>query len=303
MNKDQTGFRGIHPVTALLFIAFAFTVSMASTHPLILAADFICAAAGDIFMHRKKAVRLLFCAILPMLILISLFNCFYNHYGVTILFVMKNGNNVTAEALFYGLVFATKACATVLWLDFNADVLQSDKVIFLFGRISPRLALVISMVLRFLPLIRRQSAEIHAAQTGLGLDTGKHLFLKIKSAAHRLSILVSWTLERGIDTSDSMRARGYGVKRRSFYNRFSFSPGDLLITVVVSSAFVAYLLTFRGFASVYNPVITIPSPSVFGWIAFLLVLISLLLPAVFECITMYYFHKELHKRKTAISDV
>ena len=285
MNNNRIGFRSAHPVSALLFFIMAFTAGTASTHPMLLAVCFVVAAATDIMLQGKKARRLLFRTLLPLIVMISCFNGLYNHYGVTVLFRTAGGTRFTLEAILYGLVFAVKLACAILWLDLMAEILPSEKVIFLFGRFSPRLALVISMTLRFLPLIRRQSAEINAAQQGLGATTSGNLFYRVKAAAHRLSILVSWTLERGIDTADSMRSRGYGLKHRSFYNRFVFSPADTVVTTVSIVAFTLYLLSAKSFKTIYNPVVTVPFPTVFGWISFVTLTAALLLPVMTELIT------------------
>lgn len=283
--KTLVGFRSAHPAAAFFFFAFAFTVSLASTHPLELGAGFLCAALCDLSLQKEKAKRLLLRVLLPMLALITAFNGLYNHYGVTVLFTLGNGNRFTLEALIYGLIFAVRAVSGVLWLDAAGVVLQSDKVIWLFGRLSPRLALVISMVLRFLPLMRRQAEEIRLAQEGLGSAAAGSFFQKAKLAAHRLSILISWTMERGIDTADSMRARGYGLKKRSFYDRFAFSPADLTLTLTTAAALALYLITVKPMAAVYNPVVTVPAPGALGWLAFAALTAALGLPVITQLLS------------------
>ena len=278
--KTFVGFRCAHPAAAFFFFAFAFTVSLASTHPLELGAGFLGAILCDLSLQKEKTKRLLLRVLLPMLALITCFNGFYNHYGVTVLFTLTSGNRFTLEALIYGLVFAVRAVSGVLWLDAAGVVLQSDKVIWLFGRLSPRLALVISMVLRFLPLMRRQAEEIRLAQQGLGSAPTGNFIQKLRLAAHRLSILISWTMERGIDTADSMRARGYGLRKRSFYNRFAFSPSDLALTLATAAALALYLATVRSMAAVYNPAVAVPAPGVPGWLAFAALVLALLIPSL-----------------------
>ena len=281
MSRNKLGFRSTHPVSALLFFITAVTVSTASTHPMVLAACFCCAISCDAALQGKKARRLLR-VLAPLTVMIACFNGLYNHYGVTVLFRMRSGNNFTLEALLYGLVFAVKLSSAILWFDLMAEILPSEKIIFLFSRLSPRLALVISMTLRFLPLIRRQSAQINAAQQGLGAGAAGSILYRMKTAAHRLSILVSWTLERGIDTADSMRARGYGLRRRSFYNRFVFSPADAVVAVLSLLSPIFYLLCAKDFSSVYNPVVSVPFPTAFGWASFIIMLATLLLPVAAE---------------------
>ena len=93
MTKNRLGFRSAHPVSALLFFVLAVTASTASTHPLTLGICFCSAAVCDIALQGKKAARLLTRVLLPMLALVSAFNGLYNHYGVTVLFRMRSGNN------------------------------------------------------------------------------------------------------------------------------------------------------------------------------------------------------------------
>ena len=292
MSKNRIGFRSAHPVSALLFFITAFTAGTVSTHPMLLGACFSLAAVSDILLQGKKARKLLFRTLLPLIVMISCFNGLYNHYGVTVLYRTAGGTRFTLEAILYGSVFAVRLACAILWLDLMAEILPSEKIIFLFGRFSPRLALVISMALRFLPLIRRQSAEIGAAQQGLGTTVSGNLLQRIRTAAHRLSILVSWTLERGIDTADSMRARGYGLKHRSFYNRFVFSPADAVIAVISVVAFVFYIIAAKGSAAIYNPVVAIPSPTAFGWISFLTLVTALLLPVASELAALKTFSRK-----------
>ena len=278
---NRVGARSLHPVSAFCFFVFAFVLTTASTHPLLLGVGFCSAAAADLALQPKKAAGLLFKILLPMILLITAFNGFYNHYGVTALFTMRSGNRFTLEALIYGLIFAVRAAGAVLWLDCLGEVLTADKVIFLFSRISPRLALVVSMVLRFLPLLRSQSEKIRAAGRGFG-DENASLIKRLRLAAHRLSILISWTLERGVDTADSMRARGYGLKGRRFYSRFVFSPVDWLVTALSVSAFACFLFALSGMAAVYNPVIEIPAPGIRGAAAAVAAAAALLSPVYLE---------------------
>ena len=190
--------------------------------------------------------------------MITFFNGFVNHYGVTILFVLKNGNNFTLEALIYGFVSAVKIANMLLWLECFNEIITSEKIIYMFGRLSPRIALILSMVLRFIPLIRNQSEEIIKAEKGIGNSNYTNVFDKLKKALRRISILISWTLEKGIDTSDSMRARGYGLRGRTSYNSYIFSVKDLISTSVFTFSFVLLIISVEKLEAFYNPVIIIP---------------------------------------------
>lgn len=273
------GFKGMHPASTFIFFVFTFVFSMISSHPILLALSFLCGLVYDIKLHKEKAVSFFLHAILPLVILITLFNFLFSHYGVTILYETKGGNDFTLEPLVFGFVFAIKASSTLLWLDCFNEIVTGDKFIYLFGRFSPKFALVISMVLRFIPLIRTQSEEISRAEKGIGISSGSDGFVnKIRSAARRLSVLVSWTLEKGIDTSDSMSARGYGLSGRTSYDSYIFSKKDILLTVLSLVAFAGSLIINGKLNATYNPVIDITLPDTASIIAIMYFTVILFVP-------------------------
>lgn len=279
----KLGFKSIHPAAAFIFFVFAFIFCLMSSHPLTLAVSFVCAAIYDLKLQGKKTVSFLLRVILPLIILVTVFNGLFSHYGVTVLFTMSGGNSFTLESLTYGFVSAVRISAMLLWLDCFNEVITSDRFIFLFGRFSPRFALVISMVLRFIPLIRSQSAEIAKAEKGIGNSVSSSRFTdKVRSASRRLSILVSWTLEKGIDTSDSMRARGYGLHGRTSYNTYIFSKRDIFITVFSLAAFVLSFFVKDKFNASYNPVIDISAPDAVSAFAVILFTAILLMPTILD---------------------
>lgn len=276
------GFKSVHPVGALAFFVFAFAFCLISSNPFSLGVCVVCGAIYDLTLQKRKTLSYIFKFLLPMTALVTVFNGLFSHYGVTVLFVMNNGNNFTLESLVYGFVIGVRLSGMLLWLDCFNEVLTSEKIIFLFGRLSPRLALVISMVLRFIPLIRTQSAEISRAQKGIGISEGKNFFSKVKSASRRLSILVSWTLEKGVDTSDSMRARGYGLRGRTVFNRYNFSVSDAVITGLSAVALAVSIVFHKKLSAVYNPIIDIPMPDVVSLSAFVLFTAVLLMPVIID---------------------
>ncbi|MBE6776383.1 MAG: energy-coupling factor transporter transmembrane protein EcfT [Ruminococcaceae bacterium] len=279
----QTGFKSVHPISAFAFYVFAFLLSMTASHPFFLAVSFIAGLVYDIKLSGKKAVSFLLKVILPLVCLITLFNGIFSHYGVTVLFEMHNGNNFTLEALVFGFVFSVRTSSALLWLNSFNEIITSDKFIFLFGRVSPKIALVISMVLRFIPLVRSQSEEIKKAEMGAGnLPTDKDFFGKVRHGTRRLSILISWTLEKGIDTADSMKARGYGLHARTSYNNYRFNFKDALFMISTLIASGIYVFVGSNYKANYNPVIDIPMPDALSSIFIIFIASVLLLPTLYD---------------------
>lgn len=57
----------------------------------------------------------------------------------------------------------------------------------------------------------------------------------VRGAVRELSALLTWSMEEGLDTADSMKARGYGVGRRSFYAAYRFNVRDGLALALVGA--------------------------------------------------------------------
>ena len=84
------------------------------------------------------------------------------------------------------------------------------------------------------PLLQRRLDQVKDGQRCMGRDDGiRHPVRKIRIFSKELSILIAWSLEAGIETSDSMEARGYGLKGRSSYTIYRFGRRDLCVLLLI----------------------------------------------------------------------
>src|SRR5699024_11929166 len=93
-------------------------------------------------------------------------------------------------------------------------LMTSDKFIYLFGKAIPKLSLVISMALRFIPLFKTQIKKISQTQKTLGIYTSKSMVDRVLSGIRTFNSLLTWSFENSITQADSMKSRGYGLKGR-----------------------------------------------------------------------------------------
>lgn len=156
--------------------------------------------------------------------LAAVLNPLFNHDGVTVLFVL-NRNPVTLEAVRYGVFAGVMLLAVMDWSRTFSRLMTSDRLLYLFGAVSRKLALILSMSLRYIPLFARQTRRVAAVQQTTGLY-GDSVSDRIRGGARVFSVMVSWALENGIVTADSMEARGYGAGRRTRFALFRFRAGD-----------------------------------------------------------------------------
>lgn len=235
-----------NPLAAFVYflcvvLAVAFTLN-----PVMLAISFAGAAAfllasGKV---RGKTALLYF----GMLLVMSLINPLFNHNGATVLFIMNN-NPVTLEALIYGVCAAFMIITVLCWLKIFALIMTADKLLCLFGTASPKLALLFSMTVRYVPLFARQTKKVALAQRGLGLTGDDSIPARIHSGMRIFSIMVTWGLENGIITADSMTARGYGTGKRTFYSPFRFTRQDAIFTALTLLLFgINIFVTAAGFS-------------------------------------------------------
>ncbi|MCL2363015.1 MAG: energy-coupling factor transporter transmembrane protein EcfT, partial [Defluviitaleaceae bacterium] len=230
MNKCT--FAGFHPVVNLLFFTAVIGFSMFLMHPVALFISLICASSYAIYLNGKKALRMGLIIMLPMLIFTAVLNPLFNHQGGTILAYLPNGNPVTLESIVYGIAAATMLITVITWFSCFNKVIESDKIVYLFGRIIPALSLILAMSLRFVPRFRDQIKVVSNAQRCIGRDVSSgNVFKKARHGLKILSIMVTWALENAIDTADSMKARGYGLQGRSAFSIYSFDTRDRKATV------------------------------------------------------------------------
>ena len=223
----QDRFAKYHPLVNFLYFTLVIGFSMALNHPLAQAISFICACIYAVQAEGKKAVLFTLRWCLPIMLLTAFINPAFSHEGITILLYFPTGNPLTLESILYGLSSGVMIATVMLWfLNFNRCI-TSDKFIYLFGRIIPAMSLVLSMTLRFIPKFKAQLQLTVDAQKSIGRDISEgSLWHRTKIAVTVLSIMITWSLENAIETADSMKSRGYGLKGRTAFSIYRFDDRD-----------------------------------------------------------------------------
>ena len=218
-------FENLHPICILCYFVAVIGLTLTCFHPVMLLVSLLGALA---FLIRLKggrgAVRHL-SFVIPMSLLVAIANPLINHRGVTLLGMFLN-QWITLEAIAYGITAGLSLAALILWFGCYSEVMTSEKFLYLFGKIAPASALLISMALQLVPKLNRQLTEIKESQEMLR-PTRKNLSGKLGTALRHTSTLVGWSLEGAVEQADSMKARGYGLKRRTTFHLFHFDSRDL----------------------------------------------------------------------------
>lgn len=244
--KDS--FSQMHPIVNILFFAFVIGLSMFMMNPFCLAISFFCALINAVYLNGKKAVRLSLLYLLPTIIFIAIINPVFNHDGVTILTYFPWNNPLTLESIIYGIATAVLLSSVVLWFSCFNKVMTSDKFIYLFGRIIPSLSLVLSMALRFVPKFISQFNIVRSTQKCIGRDISDgSLLQRLKNAVKVVSIMITWALENAIETADSMKSRGHGLKGRTAFSIYRLGKRDVitLITIILLGTVIVIMSVLK----------------------------------------------------------
>ena len=275
MVENKRGFCGIgesgafyrsHPLINFIYFAVIIGFTMFSNHPVFLALSFVGAWVYSVVLKGRKALKFNALILVPVIAITVILNALNVHNGVTVLFYL-NGNRITLEAIIFGLVQGVMLTTVVIWFSTFNSVVTEDKFIYLFGRLSPVIAMTLSMVLRFIPLLKNRYSEISAAQRSMGRGAkGSGMFARVRLFAKKISILIAWSLEASIESADSMEARGYGLKGRTSFHLYRMRKAEYwLLASFILLGIICTLACVMDYTNIYYyPAVVIP-PASLGW--------------------------------------
>lgn len=237
----MSGFAALHPTVNFIYFVLVLVMAFAASHPVLLGLGLVCAACNALVCMGKTRFWGQLRLLLPLLIFTALLNPVLSSKGETVLFVFPWGSACTAESLLYGLCTAVRLASVILWFGVWNAVVTTDKFTFLFGRFLPSTALTVCMGLRLVPRLLGRLREVSDVQKCLD-PSAKGL----KHAGRCVSVVITWALENAIDTADSMKSRGYGLKGRSHFSIYRFTREDALclcLALVFGAACIVPLFT------------------------------------------------------------
>ncbi|MDO5118221.1 MAG: energy-coupling factor transporter transmembrane component T [Eggerthellaceae bacterium] len=263
----KTAFDTYHPAIAAIYLVAALVFTMAAFHPVFLVMNLIIAVAYNIFLRGWRPALKTLTWQLPLLAIITVLNPIFSQSGSTVLF--KFGHSAFyLESLVYGLCMGIMFVAVMQWFSNLSHILTSDKMMQLTGRFMPTIGLMVTMILRLVPQFMRRSKAIRSTQEvctaakldkqeGYGSPGGKQngsntgFFTKradsVRTYLRDLTVLMGWGMEDSLDTSEAMRARGWGAApKRTTYQRSDFRAVDgfvaaIMGVLIVASGFLAFV--------------------------------------------------------------
>ncbi len=281
-------FKTYHPIVNFTYFVFVIGFSCFFMHPVCLCISLFCGFTYSVMLKGKKAIKTNLIYMLPLALATALINPAFNHEGITIIGYLPSGNPLTLESIVYGLSAATMVISVICHFSCYNEVMTSDKFIYLFGKIIPAMALIISMTLRFVPKFTAQLKVVINAQKCMGRDISNRSIIKrAKHGLDILGIMATWSLENAIETADSMKSRGYGHPGRTAFSIFKFDKRDkkafwaiLIAGIYTLVGSLCGEMNFRCFPSIKVTELSLYGISVFA--SYLLLCISPIIIELWE---------------------
>lgn len=238
----------------LLLIAYITAVFLAKNFyglAVVAAAFLLCTAASKTSLAQVlRSVK----GVLFLLLFTAIINLFFYKEGEVILrlgFIKITKQGLFAT-LFLGARLILLVCGSSLLTLTTSPVALTDGLESLLTPLKwvrfpvHELALIMSIALRFIPILSDETSRIMSAQKARGADfeTGG-LIRRVKAVIPVLIPLLISAFRRADELGDAMDARCYsGSKTRTKYKKLRFSARDLAV-LFTAAAMIAGVTLFR----------------------------------------------------------
>lgn len=286
------GFSTVHPTVCFLYYLLLFALLMLAFHPVILFIAFISGVWLAALQGQGGSIRgtLRFC-LLPSGIVIVVHSVFFN-VGSTPLFAI-GGKLIMLEAITYGITMSLALIVLFVWFLSYNQTMTAERFLCMAAPLLPQVALVTMISLRFVPLLKERLHQLVLIQKLRGLDVYDGSMVKrAKAGAQLLHALFSWSLQEALETADSMKARGYGVTKRSTYISWSMTRQDWLVLVymIVTGGGGAWCWLIGGHGqTAYERMIRV-GWTIAEWGSIVLLVLFLCIPLVIELKERWQWH-------------
>ena len=287
------GFERCHPAVNFLYFAAVIIGMITFQHPIFLAISFTCAFAYSVKRNGWKAL-VFNLILLPFIAAFALYYSSYHHFGVTVLRQNFIGNNMTLESLVYGCVLGTVIAGVMVWFSCVHSVFTTDKVVYLFGKVSPRFSLFLSILLRMVPRVKKEAKRINTAQQGIGRGANQgNIFQRLRNCIRIFSMLIIWTVESLTTASESMRSRGNSLRGRNAFSIYRFDNRDRSYVIMLFACLTVMLMgvLLKQTDILYDPRIRMNPITEMSYVFYAGYAVFCLMPLGLELWTVYRFRK------------
>lgn len=244
-----------HPFVITLFIFTLVGLNTIFSHPFLhlfflLVSWFYMRSFPSISLQKQIRMNLFF------MLLTCITNPIFQGRGIYILCYIGN-RAITLEALCYGFDFGCMLAGTMNLLKVYSYIIHTDQILYLITRISKNAAIIFSLSLQQFQRLRHQYEEVKIARSLLYQPTS--WLTKAKESTAIVSSLITWLMETSVDTSISMKSRGYGNEKRTHYTKYTIESRDQIFLLVnyimiLLSIYASFGIKFWWYPSFYQQI-------------------------------------------------
>ncbi len=229
------------PLVTIIYFLCVMSVSVFTTNPILQACSLFAGAAAAVFLKGRRSIKLLI-GCTAVIAVMGATNPIFVHRGITELFKLGE-NSYTLESLLYGVSLGCSIASLILWFSVFNSIVSQDDILAVFGKHLPKTALVISMILAFIPKLRRKYTDLYHCSCGCGETRRKDL----RRTSRLFTACMAYEAERVLDISMAMKSRGYGLKNRTCAASRHFRAADLgAMAFILALTIVCYVYLGSG---------------------------------------------------------
>jgi len=285
-KKKNNLIHKLHPFTMVAFVIVVLLLSLIFSHPLYLLALFTAVSAVIIAAGNLKEWQGYLKFSVMVIILLMFINVIFVREGETVLLYgpqvpFLGEVDISLESLVYAAGMGIRLLVIISAFCLYTYAVNPDKVLKLFSKWGNRSVIIITLSTRLLPLLIKDYQRIIEVQRCRGVRFEKAaLWKRAKNIVPVINILLLSALDRAMQLAESMYARGYGSKNRSYYTRDLWRPRDyLILAALLLSVVISCLVAWLGWADyTYYPLLTPVSLKEAS--TAVLLLVFLMLPAI-----------------------
>lgn len=286
-------FDSYHPMMNLIYFVAAITCTICFKQPIFLGIAFLCAF---IYSVKLGGIKIFLPDLLFILLGVgyALRYASYEHFGVTVLTVNMIDNQITLESLVFGIANGMIFATVCMWCCCIFMLITADKIVYLFGRISPKLSLFLSILLRTIPRVKVRARRIEISREGIGKGVVQgNLWQKFLHFLSLISILIIWTMEDFVESSNSMKSRGYSLKGRTAFSIYRFDNRDrgLVIVFFWCLTIICMGVLFNQTTMYFDPMLIMNPITSMSYVFYAVYAFFLLLPLGLQIVGEYRFEK------------
>lgn len=286
-------FDSYHPMINFIYFTAAIACTISFKHPVFLGIALFCAF---VYSVKLGGIKMLLLNVLFILLgfLYALRYASYEHFGVTVLMLNMIDNQITLESLVFGFVNGMIFATVCMWCCCIFMLITADKIVYLFGRISPKLSLFLSILLRTVPRAKVRAKRIEISREGIGKGIVQgNLWERFLHLLSLISILITWTMEDFVESSNSMKSRGYSLRGRTAFSIYRFDNRDRSLVIVFfwCLTIIGMGILFNQTTMYFDPMLIMNPITSLSYVFYTVYALFLLLPMGLQIVGEYRFEK------------